>query len=434
MTLFANVSFALPAQRAGLHRAPSARDAGVLHLADGAWTRKVASASIGADVIYDNTCPTPYFAAFSGDTFSVVGRLPSPTSPTTPISRPGCATSYLVDGFQIAYCTDRASLGTYTVDFVDQHPACTSLAGVVPTASFAITGLPASSSGLVACWTVTLDLDGPALPPLAFTMRADGDGVYAAPESANAFTWSMSSSLAASELSSTGPLVAGLPSACSRFDGTFWDDVVIPGEAGTGMGALSTVFVDGGPTPAGCWIVEWPFTGFHLELYGDACDASSPGVSFCFGDGSGAACPCGNASAPGVEAGCAHSLGGAAHLDASGYARLSVDTLTLDVASVPPNTSVLFFQGTMRTNGGAGAVFGDGLRCAGGSIARIGVRAQAVGGLADYPQGNEPSVSVRGGVLSPGTRTYQAWYRNGAAFCTSSTFNLSNGYEIAWSS
>jgi hypothetical protein len=27
---------------------------------------------------------------------------------------------------------------------------------------------------------------------------------------------------------------------------------------------------------------------------------------------------------------------------------------------------------------------------------------------------------------------YQVWYRNAASFCTPSTFNLSNGIEIAW--
>ncbi len=33
---------------------------------------------------------------------------------------------------------------------------------------------------------------------------------------------------------------------------------------------------------------------------------------------------------------------------------------------------------------------------------------------------------------SGGNRTYQTWYRNAAAFCTASTFNLTNGTAIAW--
>jgi hypothetical protein len=41
-------------------------------------------------------------------------------------------------------------------------------------------------------------------------------------------------------------------------------------------------------------------------------------------------------------------------------------------------------------------------------------------------------VSVRREVLAPGVRTYQVWYRNAASFCTSSTFNLTNGLSIQW--
>jgi hypothetical protein len=40
---------------------------------------------------------------------------------------------------------------------------------------------------------------------------------------------------------------------------------------------------------------------------------------------------------------------------------------------------------------------------------------------------------VRGLIpLAGGTREYQCWYRNAAAFCTASTFNLTNGLEILW--
>jgi hypothetical protein len=41
-------------------------------------------------------------------------------------------------------------------------------------------------------------------------------------------------------------------------------------------------------------------------------------------------------------------------------------------------------------------------------------------------------VSVKGLVTAPGVRDYQCWYRNAAAFCTPSTFNLTNGLEITW--
>jgi hypothetical protein len=53
-------------------------------------------------------------------------------------------------------------------------------------------------------------------------------------------------------------------------------------------------------------------------------------------------------------------------------------------------------------------------------------------GASQYPAAGDPSVSVRGGVLAPGMRTYQVWYRNAAAFCTTATFNLTNGLRATW--
>jgi hypothetical protein len=53
-------------------------------------------------------------------------------------------------------------------------------------------------------------------------------------------------------------------------------------------------------------------------------------------------------------------------------------------------------------------------------------------GASTYPSAGEPSISVRGAVVAPGVRSYQVWYRNSAAFCTPSTFNLSNGLQVLW--
>jgi hypothetical protein len=41
-------------------------------------------------------------------------------------------------------------------------------------------------------------------------------------------------------------------------------------------------------------------------------------------------------------------------------------------------------------------------------------------------------VSARALITTPGTFSYQIWYRNAAAFCTASTFNLSNGTQVTW--
>jgi hypothetical protein len=157
----------------------------------------------------------------------------------------------------------------------------------------------------------------------------------------------------------------------------------------------------------------------------------STSLPFCFGDGTGTACPCGNASPVGDRSGCNGSLGYAGKLADGGGSSLSLDGLALFAYGMPLTTSMLFFQGDAAVANGAGAVFGDGLRCAGGSIVRLATKTAYYGG-AIYPQGNEPSVSVRGNVTSPGRRTYQVWYRNAASFCTSDTFNLTNGLRVTW--
>jgi len=151
--------------------------------------------------------------------------------------------------------------------------------------------------------------------------------------------------------------------------------------------------------------------------------------SICSGDGSGGACPCGNTGAAG--AGCANSTGTSGLLAGSGSVSLAADTFALSATGLPASSSVLFFQGTQAENGGLGTAFGDGLRCAGGSVVRLGTKV-ANAGASSYPQGGDLSVSVRGGVAGAGTRTYQAWYRNAAAFCTASTFNLTNGVSVLW--
>ncbi len=153
------------------------------------------------------------------------------------------------------------------------------------------------------------------------------------------------------------------------------------------------------------------------------------GTPFCFGDGSGMACPCANSGAAGN--GCANSLfANGANVAATGNASISADTVVLTGTNMP-NSSALYFQGTTQANVGAGTVFGDGKRCASGSIIRLGTKMNAAN-TSSYPVGGDLSISVRGAIGAPGTRTYQAWYRNAAAFCTSDTFNLSNGLEIAW--
>jgi hypothetical protein len=164
--------------------------------------------------------------------------------------------------------------------------------------------------------------------------------------------------------------------------------------------------------------------GFFVRRGGNLQEA------YCFGDGTGTPCPCGNDSAVGAMAGCLNSLGLGGRVDSSGVASIANDTLLLSGSNMP-SSSALYFQGTLQQSGGLGAVFGDGLRCAGGSVIRLATKFN-VSGASQYPEPADLSISVRGLVVAPGSRTYQVWYRNAAAFCTVSTFNLTNGIQIGW--
>lgn len=96
-------------------------------------------------------------------------------------------------------------------------------------------------------------------------------------------------------------------------------------------------------------------------------------------------------------------------------------------------STVLFFQGTSRVNGGAGSVFGDGLRCVAGTVRRLGTTTN-VNGSSEFP-GVGAAISIAGQIPSGGavTRYYQAWYRDASvSFCSPSRFNLTNGLEVVW--
>lgn len=153
------------------------------------------------------------------------------------------------------------------------------------------------------------------------------------------------------------------------------------------------------------------------------------GTPFCAGDGSAAPCPCGNAEFPGARTGCWNSLFAGAHLSASGVASVAGDTVQL-LADSMPNGPALVFSGSARANGGLGAPFGDGLRCANGTVVRIAQRVSASGFLR-YPLGAEPTLATFGATAG-GSLHYQVWYRDAAAWCSAATWNLTNGLTLAW--
>jgi Tol biopolymer transport system component len=147
---------------------------------------------------------------------------------------------------------------------------------------------------------------------------------------------------------------------------------------------------------------------------------------FCFGDGSSAVCPCGNGGA--IGNGCASSLNpSGANVGSTGTASIAADTIVLFGAGMP-DSSVLYYQGTTQLD----VAFGDGKRCVGGTVIRLGTKTN-VAGQSHYPAAGDMPVSVRGACSAGDVRLYQCWYRNAAAgFCTPSTFNLTNGLSMTW--
>jgi Tol biopolymer transport system component len=174
--------------------------------------------------------------------------------------------------------------------------------------------------------------------------------------------------------------------------------------------------------------------------------ARSPGTpftSYCFGDGSGAACPCGDAPIAGFG-GCPHShASSGARLRGLGLASITQDQVQLVADSLPSVSSCLFFVATTTYgslpggglgNGGVGgSPFGDGLRCVGGTVDRI-PEQTAIAGVCStgYQAQVQQAVSSFGSTVAGDTRHYQVWFRNAADFCTASTFNLTNAVSVTW--
>jgi hypothetical protein len=213
------------------------------------------------------------------------------------------------------------------------------------------------------------------------------------------------------------------------------------GSSGGGvMGeSLSGNLNDAGQVLVGFWftdttsaILTGQFATYESGYY-------APGTSFCEGDGSlPTPCPCANFGQPGH--GCDNSIGtGGAVLTSLGGASLAVDTLSLTSTGERATALSVFLQGTTRLANGV--PYGDGVRCVGGILKRIGVKS-AVGGSVTYPGPGDLTISAKsaalGNVIHPGeTRYYQVYYRDPTAtFCpppAGSTFNTSDGQIIPWS-
>jgi hypothetical protein len=159
-----------------------------------------------------------------------------------------------------------------------------------------------------------------------------------------------------------------------------------------------------------------------------------PGIPMCFGDGTSAACPCSNTGREGH--GCQNSAStGGAVLFATGTA--NPDTVVLHASEELPTALSVFFQGNAVQTA---TLYGDGLRCVGGTLKRLYAKS-ASGGEIAAPAPGDLSISARsaqlGVPISPGGRRYyQVSYRDAnPGFCSSpqgGTFNVTNAVKIDW--
>lgn len=157
-------------------------------------------------------------------------------------------------------------------------------------------------------------------------------------------------------------------------------------------------------------------------------DRLGPFEVYCAGDGSGAtACPCSNPG--GAGHGCANSVGPGARLEASGTSSVALDDLRFTAYQLAAGQPALMFVGTTQVATGDGVAFGDGLRCAGGSILRLGITVPDGAGNAFWGSGGGLSSSAS---FAPGeARNFQVWYRDPAGPC-SAGFNLSNAVRAVF--
>ena len=176
---------------------------------------------------------------------------------------------------------------------------------------------------------------------------------------------------------------------------------------------------------------DWGYY-WHVDDVGLYNPNVSPGIPYCFGDGSGAPCPCGNDNDGTLpEAGCGNGqYTSGARLSASGLASLSADTLVLHGENTEHNQSGLYFQADNDLS--PGSIWGDGLRCAGGQLKRLGVRFSDGTGYSDTSVW-ATSISDKAGNITAGdTKYYQLWYRNPYQSPCATEFNTSNGVAISW--
>ncbi|MBK7644142.1 MAG: hypothetical protein IPJ19_14030 [Planctomycetes bacterium] len=166
--------------------------------------------------------------------------------------------------------------------------------------------------------------------------------------------------------------------------------------------------------------------------------ASAQNSTFCFGNGSSGPCPCANTGINGRGCNNSAATGGG---ELNFHGATNPDTIKLSGSAVIPGALSVFLQGDAQLS--SAAVFGDGIRCVGGTLKRLYIRNADSAGSVEAPQVNDgdPSITQRSAALGDtitqgSTRYYQVYYRDpNPSFCAApqgGTFNVTNGVILNW--
>jgi FG-GAP repeat len=226
----------------------------------------------------------------------------------------------------------------------------------------------------------------------------------------------------------TAPLVESGSVYVYQDAGGAWNEVAkvtASGVAGDQLG--SSLAIDAGSVIAGAVQADTTAGANSGAAYAFPAQPGA-GTQFCAGDGSGTPCPCANENdGSNGFAGCANGThAGGASLSGTGSPSVSNDTVVLTASGLQAGQPGLFFRADNAINAGLGVIFGDGLRCAGGNLIRLGVVPSNASGTAvtSFPLGS--------GLAAGDVKRYQYWYRNPTGSPCGAAFNLTNGYELSW--
>jgi len=302
-----------------------------------------------------------------------------------------------------------------------------------PATSTAAVGVAATSidsiviDGLSHTWIgdIQMTLSDPAGVEHLIVMRPGSTGTSAG--SSGDFTGGTYTFV---ESGGVGPLPTSGDAAPGTYDQSFDTGNGFTWASGT-LGINNTP-LSGIAGPAGNWtltIYDWAggdsgsFTGWTLNGQ-SAPTGPNTGAPYCFGDGTGAACPC--AAVGSAGAGCPNSVGGGALIAGSGDADTANDSFGLAVSGAPVGVFGVFFQGTTQV----ALPFGEGILCI-NPIARYAPAPTDSSGGASLAGGG--AGGTIGGNAGPGvTMNYSFWYRDTANTCAAAGFNFTNGWSVTW--